>query len=146
MNRTNRIALLLFFGALTFVGCNSMSDREKLVGVWHIQSLIFDGDSRTDGKDWFQFYEDGKVKSRTLSGEYDMGYWSLHKEKQAIYLKPTPQDSIGYDYEFAGDTLKLNTTLRLVHTLSIAMLPTDAPITDKLTETGTDWPAWPEQP
>ena len=114
----------LFVVLLAFPACNSQSDRDRIVGLWQVLEIDFMDKDISDGKEWFEFSEDGKAKSRSAAATYQNGWWSISPEKHIFYIRENFVDSLAYDYSFHQDTFKIAALIR-GNRVKIKMVPTD---------------------
>ncbi len=129
--RKSILSLSLLAGVLVlFSACNSgKSDKESIVGIWHVVDYRVGPMKMGDGKCWFEFKADGSMATRADAYAYEQGTYELDEANHILKMRDSNPDDgkpeSQLNYEVKGDSLRLFETksavpyllnLRLVRT------------------------------
>lgn len=116
---------LLVFGAVVVASCSQQQadDRPRIVGLWGMGYISSNGMKASEGREWFEFREDGTLSSRSSPGYYQEGFWRLDQGNGKLTLGEPGIDSLVYDYHFQGDSLILESVMEaLQHRVGICLV------------------------
>lgn len=117
--------ILVLFNACT----PGKSDKESIVGIWHVVDYRVGPMKMGDDKCWFEFKADGSMATRAEAYSYEQGTYELDEANHILKMRDSNpvegEASSALNYEVKGDSLRLFETksdvpyllnLRLVRT------------------------------
>jgi hypothetical protein len=98
-----------FILLLSLAACEEkIPDEKRVLGYWGMGFISMNGQDVSNGKEWFEFQENGQMNLMTTNGKKEQKFWMIHPERKKLSLKASERDSLEYDYRFGNDTLMLN--------------------------------------
>jgi hypothetical protein len=81
--RTSAISFFVFL-MICLAGCERSKDT--IIGLWHVEEVVVDGEASTPISKWVRFYEDHRQESGNGWVQHSYGNWEVDQDKQMITI------------------------------------------------------------